>query len=122
MRAYIYQTIAWTPRILALFIAFFLSMFATESLNSNGPLLGRFFELCLQLFPALIVLGLSIFAWRNPGYGAYFFFILGIIFYLYFDHVSIVDYVFISGPLFFTAFFFLLSKALSDKQSIVNSK
>lgn len=121
MRDYFYQVIVWTPRILALLIVFILSLFATESLGSNGPFLRRILELCLQLSPAAIVFGLTIFAWRNPGYGAYFFAMLGMVFFFYFDHKSIIDFIFISGPFFFIALLFLLSKIFAGKQSAANS-
>lgn len=110
------KIITWMPRISALMIVFVLSLFATESLNSHAPLGTRTLELFLQLCPALIVLIITIFVWKYPGYGAYLFTLLGLVFLVYFDHETVIDYFTISGPIFLTSGLFILSKILNIKK------
>jgi hypothetical protein len=100
----------WTPRVLTILFAVFISVFALDVFGehySPGQLL---VALGMHLIPtALIVVALLV-AWRWEWVGAVLFFGLGVLYIVtVHDRASWDWYLFIAGPLFLVGLLFLLN-------------
>jgi hypothetical protein len=63
----------WSPRILSIAFAIFISLFALEALNQGYGFWQTVLALLINLIPAYIVVGLLIVAWRWEWVGAVLF-------------------------------------------------
>ncbi len=63
----------WSPRILSIVFAIFISLFALEALNQGYGFWQTVLALLINLIPAYIVVGLLIIAWRWEWVGAVLF-------------------------------------------------
>jgi hypothetical protein len=105
------QLLFWSPRVLTILFALFLSLFALDVFDEGYGLWGTVVALFMHLIPTtglvLVVLALS---WRWEWVGAVLFVALGL-FYAYFavgrGHPEWT--VVISGPLFLLGGLFLLN-------------
>jgi hypothetical protein len=99
----------WTPRVVTLAFAGFLSLFALDVFQPGLGAARVLVEFAVHMVPTVIVLVLLAIAWRWEWVGAVAYFGLGV-FYLWFAwgrfHWS--AYAAISGPLFVVAVLFLL--------------
>lgn len=93
----------WLPRILAILFIVFISLFALDVFQEkNWPL-----ALLMHLFPSLILIILTIIAWKNELVGGILFLLAGFLMTLFF-HSSIISVpVFFIGVLFLTKRFFI---------------
>ena len=81
--------ILWTPRILAILVCLFLSLFALDALE-NGKTLGVALpDFALHLAPMLVLLAVVAVSWRWEWVGGLVFTGLGVVYaYVSRDHVS----------------------------------
>lgn len=98
----------WTPRILCILYALFLSLFAPDVFGQGYGFWGTILALLIHLVPSYIVLITLAIAWRWEWVGSILFLGLGV-FYLWMTggRFSWCVYVVISGPLFLLAILFL---------------
>ncbi len=68
--------LVWTPRILAILFACFLSLFALDVFVEGRPLGEMLLAFVIHLTPTWLVFLLLIFAWRRPWIGAAGFLVL----------------------------------------------
>ena len=100
----------WTPRILCLLFAVFLSLFALDVFDQGYGFWGTIFALLMHLVPTGLVLVALAIAWRWEWLGTILFVALGISYIVMAAgrfHWSAC--VLISGPLFLVGALFLAS-------------
>lgn len=109
MRTSATHLLFWTPRILCLLFAVFLSLFALDVFGEGYGFWGTILALFMHLIPTWIVLIVLAISWRWEWVGAVLFAALGV-FYLVtsWGRVDWSAYVVISGPLFLVGTLFLL--------------
>ena len=97
--------IVWTPRVLGILIALFVSAFALDAFSESQPLGTALVDFGVHLVPALIVLGVVLLAWRWPSVGGGAFIALAIIYAFVSPRLdwSLV----IAGPLLIVGLLFL---------------
>jgi hypothetical protein len=100
----------WTPRILCILFAAFISMFALDVFNEHLGFWQTVLALLIHLIPTYLVLILLAVSWRWERIGGALLFALGI-FYIVFSwgrfHWTV--YAIIAGPLFLVGALFFLS-------------
>lgn len=62
--------ILWTPRVLSILFASFLSLFALDVFAEGRPWLEILAALLIHLIPTYIIVLLLVLAWRRPWIGA----------------------------------------------------
>jgi hypothetical protein len=104
------RTLFWTPRILCILFALFLSMFAMDVFENSRGFWNTLLALLMHLIPVYIVVIALVLAWRWEWIGAVLFLALSA-FYLIWTwgrfHWS--AYVGISGPLALLGVLFLVN-------------
>lgn len=100
----------WTPRILCLLFAAFLSLFALDVFGQSRGFLATALALLKHLIPTGLLLAVLAVSWRWEWVGGVLFPALGV-FYLiaFWGRFHWSAYVFIAGPLFLVGALFLLS-------------
>jgi hypothetical protein len=98
----------WTPRILCILFAVFLSLFAGDVFDMHQGFWKTILGLLIHLIPAGIVLLALVVSWRREWVGAILFNAMGI-YYLVtnFKHPNAI--MVIAGPLFLIGVLFLLN-------------
>ncbi len=100
----------WTPRVLALVFAGFLSLFALDVFGEGADLSHTVTALAMHLIPAAVVLAVLAVAWRWPKAGGVLFVLAGAAYSVTAGrHVSWI--VVIGGPLVVVGALFFLSAA-----------
>jgi hypothetical protein len=98
----------WTPRILCLLFAMFISLFALDVFGQGYGFWGTIFAFVMHLIPTAIVLVVLAVAWRWEWVGAILFAALGVWYIVMawgkFDWIT---YLLIAGPLFLIGALFL---------------
>jgi hypothetical protein len=102
------QSLYWTPRILCLLFAGFLSIFALDVFSEDHGFWQTVVALLMHLIPSAIVVVLLAIAWRWEWVGAYVFAALGVLYLLMaWGRFPLSVYFTIAGPLFLIAGLFL---------------
>lgn len=73
------QIFTWTPRVLSLLFAFFLSLLSLDSFSASESLLYNLASYLLHLSPAFILGFVINISWNNPLWGGLSFLIASII-------------------------------------------
>jgi hypothetical protein len=104
------QLLYWTPRILGLLFAAFISLFALDVFDGKHGFWETALALAMHLIPTAILLALLALSWRWEWIGAIVFPALGVFYIVQFwqrFHWSV--YVVIAGPLFLLGILFLFN-------------
>ena len=106
----------WTPRVLAILFAAFISIFALDVFGEyKFPLV--LVALFMHLIPTFIIIILLLIAWKWEKVGGIIFIILGLLFTLLFrTYEHPLSFLIISGPVFLIGFLFLMSKLKGKKK------
>jgi len=100
----------WSPRVLGILFAMFLSVFALDVFGESLGFWKTILALLMHLIPVYIVIIALIIAWRWEWVGAILFSGLGILYiYLFRGGFPLITYLIISGPLFLVGILFLLN-------------
>jgi len=100
--------LVWTPRVLLILFACFLSIFALDVFDEGRPLGEMLLAFVIHLTPTWLVLLLLIFAWRWPWIGVAGCLLLAAVYaFLAREHLSWI--LLISGPLLVIAGLFYWS-------------
>lgn len=104
------RLIYWTPRILCILFAAFLSIFALDAFDTPGGLPQVILAFATHMIPtALVLIGLAI-VWRHEWIGTIIFPLLAVVhFAMMGGRLHWSAYVVIEGPLLFMGVLFLLS-------------
>jgi hypothetical protein len=117
MRERIATILNWTPRVLALGFAFFLSLFALEAFDQSYSIGELLLAIFMQLIPAEIIVIFTILSWKKPGLGAILFIIVGTVYIVMTDGIPLATYFIISGPIYLIALLFLINNVYINKIS-----
>jgi len=104
------QLLFWTPRILGILFAVFVSLFALDVFDEGYGFWKTILALLMHLIPTGIILIALTIAWRWEGVGGILFIALGVWYLIMFwgrFHWS--AYMVISGPLFLIGILFLIN-------------
>lgn len=105
----------WLPRALSLVLVFFVFFLPLGFYNNNAGFLDNARHMGLYFLPAVIMVVLAVLAWNWPGLGAAVFFSAGGAVLLWLYARSREWNLFLSAPLFFTAFLFFVSYCLKKQ-------
>lgn len=102
--------LTWTPRVLGILFALFVSLFALDVFEGPGGMARKLLGLLIHLVPTAMVVAALLVAWRWEGIGALLFLGLG----AYYLAASWGDgnwsaVLAIAGPLLLTGLLFLLN-------------
>jgi hypothetical protein len=104
------RVVFWTPRILCLLFAIFISLFALDVFGEGYGFWGTIVAFIMHLIPTAIVLVVLAVAWRWEWIGAVLFAALGIWYIVMawgkFDWIT---YLLIAGPCFLIGALFLVN-------------
>ena len=98
----------WSPRILSIIFAAFISLFALDVFGPGYSFAETIVALAMHLIPTAIFLALLVISWRWEVVGAVVFPVLGLLYIASFQgrfHWSV--YLIIAGPLFLIGGLFL---------------
>jgi hypothetical protein len=95
------KLIIWSPRILCILFALFISLFALDVFNEGQGFWTTILALLIHLIPTAIIVVILILSWRRyPMIGAIGYFILGILYIIMaWGKFHWSAYAAISGPL-----------------------
>ncbi len=104
------RVLFWTPRVLCILYAVFLSLFALDVFDAGYGFWQAIAALLIHLIPVYIVIAALVLAWRWEWLGAIGFSALAIFYVAWaWGRFPLVAYLSISGPLFLIAILFLLN-------------
>lgn len=106
----------WSPRILAILFAFFLSLFAADVFSENLDFWQKITALFIHLIPSLLILVLLSIAWRWEIVGTLSYFLLAIWYIASsWGRFPLSVYVVITAPLFVISILFLINWFYHDE-------
>jgi hypothetical protein len=104
------RSLFWTPRVLCILFALFVSLFALDVFGEGYGPLETLVALMMHLIPTGVILAVLIVSWRWEWVGAVLFSALGILYIaLFWEPSSWPAYLMISGPLFLLGLLFLVN-------------
>jgi hypothetical protein len=90
----------WTPRVLCLFFAGFISIFAADVFGEGYGFWGTALGLIMHLIPTAVILIILAISWRREWVGGILFTTLGVLYLvLFWGRFHWFAYALISGPL-----------------------
>jgi hypothetical protein len=99
----------WSPRVLTILFAVFISLFALDVFAGHRPLGQKLLALAMHLIPTGAVLLTLALAWRWEWIGALLYAGLGVLYVVWaWGRFGWDVYVIIAGPMFLVALLFLL--------------
>ena len=101
------QLLFWTPRVLGILFAAFVSIFALDVFGEGSGFWGTILALVMHLLPTLVVLAVLAIAWRWEAVGGTLLIALGLYYLMDWPRWSWSTYLVISGPLLLTGGLFL---------------
>jgi len=110
------RVLYWTPRVLCLLFAMFLSVFALDVFNQGLGFWQTIGALLLHLVPNFIVLGVLAISWRREWVGAVLFIALAVFYVVWaWRSLPLVAYLPIAGALLLIGVLFLLNWIYRDQ-------
>jgi hypothetical protein len=104
------QWLYWTPRVLCLVFAAFLSIFALDVFSEDHGFWQTVVALMMHLIPSALVVVLLVISWRWEWVGGVAFTALGVLYLVMtWGRFPLSVYFTISGPLFLIAGLFLVN-------------
>jgi hypothetical protein len=109
MKRPVKKILYWSPRILGILIAVFVSLFALDVFGEGYSTVETIVALAMHLIPTFVILVVLGIAWRWEWIGGLLFVALGVLYItLFWEPSNLPAYLAISGPLFLTGILFLL--------------
>lgn len=103
------KVLFWSPRVLGILIAIFVSLFALDVFGVGYSFWETIGALAMHLIPTFVILVVLGIAWRWEWIGGFLFVALGVLYItLFWEPSNLPAYLLISGPLFLTGILFLL--------------
>jgi hypothetical protein len=78
------KIIHWAPRLAAIGIIFFISLFSLDVFDTNASLLEELVAFLMHNLPSIALFILLFFAWRRPQVGFWAFLAVGVVFIIFF--------------------------------------
>ena len=99
----------WSPRVLGILIAIFVSLFALDVFGEGYSFRETVVALVMHLIPTFLILIALAIAWRWPWLGGLLFVALGVLYItLFWEPSNLPAYLVITGPMFLAGVLFLL--------------
>ena len=99
----------WSPRVLGILIAIFVSLLALDVFAEGYSSWEIVVALAMHLIPTFVILIALAIAWRWPWLGGLLFVALGVLYItLFWEPSNLPAYLVISGPMFLAGVLFLL--------------
>ena len=109
MKRPVKKILFWSPRVLGILIAVFVSLFALDVFGEGYSTVETIVALAMHLIPTFVILIVLGIAWRWEWIGSFLFVALGVLYItLFWEPSNLPAYLVISGPLFLTGILFLL--------------
>ena len=116
MNSKIKKLLYWTPRILGILIAIFVSLFALDVFGEGYNFWETIVALAMHLIPTAVILIILAIAWCWERIGGFLFILLGVLYIaLFWDPSRWPAYLMISGPLFLVGVLFILDGCYHEK-------
>jgi hypothetical protein len=107
-----HPSLFWAPRLLAVLVCVFLSMFALDAFTPGKALPAAIGDFLIHLMPAAVLAAFVALTWKRPIWGAVAFLAAGTFYAASaWSHPSWV--LLISGPLWLVGTLFLLSRQVA---------
>jgi hypothetical protein len=104
------RVVYWTPRILCILFAVFISLFALDVFEGGKGFWKTSVALLLHLVPTIIIVAVLVVSWRREWIGGILFIALGILYVVWaWGRFHLTTYAIISGPLLLMGILFLLN-------------
>jgi hypothetical protein len=103
------RIIFWTPRLLGVLFAIFISIFAFDVFGQGYTLWETTLALLIHLIPTGVILLIVVLSWRRAWIGGILLPTVGIFYLVAFQGQHWSAYLLIAGPLFLIGAFFLLN-------------
>ncbi len=116
MKKTVNRLVFWTPRILCIVFAGFVSLFALDVFSEGYGFWETVIALLIHLVPTAIILVVLVVSWRREWVGAIAFNALAVLYIVMSrGQFNWSIYVIMSGPLSFVGFLFLLNLLYSKQ-------
>jgi hypothetical protein len=104
------KILLWVPRILAICFIIFMSVFALDVFGEyKFPQV--LLALLMHLIPALVLIGITVLAWKKPFIGGIVFLVLAGIFTIFFKlYKDPISFLIIGIPTIITGILFILNR------------
>lgn len=99
----------WTPRVLAILFAGFISIFAFDVFDGGTNFWGTILALLIHLIPTAVVLLILALSWRWEWIGGILYPVLGVLYLVVAQGQHWSAYLLIAGPLFLIGVLFWLN-------------
>lgn len=99
----------WLPRMLGIAFVIFISLFALDVFGEGYAWYEALLAFFIHLVPTYISIVILMIAWKWPRVGALAYFGAGLFYIFFMTDVDWLAIMLISGPLFLTGIFFILS-------------
>jgi hypothetical protein len=109
------KLLLWSPRVLCIMFAVFISMFAMDVFGESHGFLETLAGLLIHLIPTFVIALVLVLSWRWEWVGAIVYIGLGIFYIVQVGFVRLTWIFAISGPLFLIGILFLISWLNHDK-------
>ncbi|NQT35514.1 hypothetical protein HQ587_10010 [bacterium] len=104
------QLLFWTPRVICILFAAFISLFALDVFDEGQGVLKTILALAIHLVPTYIIVIALLVSWRWEWVGTILFIGLALFYLIWtWGRFPLVAYLAISGPLILVGILFLLN-------------
>jgi len=110
MKSPVKRVLFWTPRVLCILFAVFVSLFALDVFGEGYGFWGTILALLIHLIPTGVILIVLAISWRWEWVGGILFIALGVVYLVTsWGRFHWSAYLVISGPLFLVGVLFLIN-------------
>ena len=110
MKSPVKRVLFWTPRVLCILFAVFVSLFALDVFGEGYGFWGTILALLMHLIPTGVILIVLAISWRWEWVGGILFIALGVVYLVTsWGRFHWSAYLAISGPLFLVGVLFLIN-------------
>jgi hypothetical protein len=110
MKRPVKRLLFWTPRVLCILYAVFISLFALDVFGEGYGFWGTMLALLMHLIPTFVILIVLAISWRWEWVGGILFIALGVLYLaMSWGRLHWSAYLLISGPLFLVGVLFLIN-------------
>jgi len=116
MRPFRQRLLYWTPRILTIAFAIFISLFALDVFRAGKGFWEVTLALLIHLLPTAVILGVLALSWQQEWLGAIIYIAMAILYIVRtWDKYNLNTYLVIVGPLILIGIMFMLNWLLRKK-------
>lgn len=107
----------WSPRVLTILFAIFISLFALDVFSEGYNFWETILALLIHLVPTYLVVIALLIAWKWEHIGGIIFILLGVFYIVWtWGKGTFIVYLFMSGPPILIGILFLLNRFLIKKE------